>query len=415
MSAQFILYLLIGFVLLEALVSGVLSWLNGTWMSHPIPAVLEGLYDEEKYEKQQAYMKANRRVGRIGSIVSTVITVVFLACGLFGWLDNLFKSVTDSVYGQICLFALFLQLFGTLVELPFSYYSTFVIEERFGFNKTTHRTFWLDALKGFILSYVLTAGLVCVIYWLYDTIGDGFWLWATGVCVVFIVFFSMFYSNLIVPLFNKQKPLEQGELRSAIEGALQSMNCRFKDIYVIDGSKHSTKANAYFTGFGPKKRIVLYDTLIEQLTTEEVVAVLAHEVGHYRHHDTLKNMFTSIVTVGVYLYVFSLMVSSPLLPEALGGTAPSFVLSMVAFSQLLTPISLVLDPLMNSVLRRAEYAADRYANAYGHGNTLISGLKKLSAHALSNLTPHPAFVRFSYSHPTLAQRIISIQENQKKL
>ena len=184
---------------------------------------------------------------------------------------------------------------------------------------------------------------------------------------------------------------------------------------MIDGSKHSTKANAYFTGFGPKKRIVLYDTLIEQLTTQEVVAVLAHEVGHYRHHDTLKNMFTSIVTVGVYLYVFSLMVSSPLLPEALGGTAPSFVLSMVAFSQLLTPISLVLDPLMNSVLRRAEYAADRYATAYGHGNTLISGLKKLSAHALSNLTPHPAFVWFSYSHPTLAQRIISIQKNQKKL
>ena len=414
MSAQFILYLLIGFVLLEALVSGILSWLNGTWMSHPIPKVLEGLYDEEKYQKQQAYMKENRRVGRIESIVSTVITVALLASGAFGWLDNLFKSMTPSVYGQICLFALFLQLFGTVVELPFSYYSTFVIEERFGFNKTTHRTFWLDLLKGFMLSFVITAGLVCIIYWLYDKIGDGFWLWATGVCVVLIVFFSMFYSNLIVPLFNKQKPLGQGELRTAIEGALQAMGCRFKDIYVIDGSKHSTKANAYFTGFGPKKRIVLYDTLIEQLTTDEVVAVLSHEMGHYKHHDTLKTMFSSIVTVGVYLYVFSLMVSSPLLPEALGGTAPSFVLSMVAFSQLLTPIQLILDPLMNSVSRKAEYAADRFATQYGHGEGLISGLKKLSAHALSNLTPHPAFVWFSYSHPTLAQRITAILENRKQ-
>ena len=391
--AQTLLLLIIAFVTLEFIVSSVLSWMNTRWMTHPVPPELEGLYDEEKYRKQQDYMRTNKRVSLVARCVSFALTLVILGCAVL----------------QVILFLVIYNLFNTVIALPFSYYSTFVIEERFGFNRTTHKTFWLDALKSFVVSTAISAVLLGVVYWLYQTFGQQFWIWATLVVAVFIVFFSMFYSNLIVPLFNKQTPLPEGELRDAITAAVESFGSKFKDIYIIDGSKHSTKANAYFTGFGPKKRIVLYDTLQDQMTNDEIVAVLAHEFGHYKHRDTFKNMFISIAMVAVNLFVFSLLVSNPDLPAALGGTAPSFILAMIAFSLLLSPIDILLNPASNAISRRAEYRADAYAAEHGHGETLISGLKKLASHGLSNLTPHPLVVWFSYSHPTLAQRIRAIR------
>ena len=407
--AQTLLWLIIAFVTLEFIVSSVLSWLNTRWMGHPVPPELEGLYDDEKYRRQQDYMRINKRVSLIVRCVSFALTLLILGFGLYGWLDNLCKSWTDAPLLQLVIFLLIFNLFNTLVELPFSYYATFVIEERFGFNRTTHKTFWLDQAKSFLVSTLLTALLLGVVYWLYQTFGQQFWIWATLVCAVFIIFFSMFYSNLIVPLFNKQTPLPQGELREAIEGALNNFGSKFKDIYIIDGSKHSTKANAYFTGFGAKKRIVLYDTLQDQMTVPEIVAVLAHEFGHYKHRDTFRNMLILIVGVAVNLFIFSLLAGNPDLPAALGGTAPSFILALVAFSMLLSPIDLLLSPVGSAISRRAEYRADAFAAAHGYGEDLISGLKKLASHALSNLTPHPLVVWFSYSHPTLAQRIRAIR------
>ena len=348
--AQTLLILIIAFVTLEFILSSVLSWLNTRWMTHPVPPELEGLYDEEKYRRQQDYMRTNKRVALVARCVSFALTLIILGCGLLGWLDNLCKGWTS-----------------------------------------------VPVLLG-------------VVYWLYQTFGQQFWIWATLVCAVFIIFFTMFYSNLIVPLFNKQTPLPEGELRTAITDAITSFGSRFKDIYLIDGSKHSTKANAYFTGFGPKKRIVLYDTLQDQMTNEEIVAVLAHEFGHYKHRDTFRNMIISIVTIAVNLFIFSLLVGNPDLPAALGGTAPSFILALVAFSLLLSPIDIVLSPIGSAISRRAEYRADAFAAEHGHGETLISGLKKLAAHALSNLTPHPLVVWYSYSHPTLAQRIRAIRQ-----
>jgi len=409
--AQTLLILIIAFVTLEFIVSSVLSWLNTRWMTHPVPPELEGLYDEEKYRRQQDYMRTNKRVALVARCVSFALTLIILGCGLLGWLDNLCKGWTNVPVLQVLLFLVIYNLFNTVIALPFSYYSTFVIEERFGFNRTTHKTFWLDALKSFLVSTVLSAVLLGVVYWLYQTFGQQFWIWATLVCAVFIIFFTMFYSNLIVPLFNKQTPLPEGELRTAITDAITSFGSRFKDIYLIDGSKHSTKANAYFTGFGPKKRIVLYDTLQDQMTNEEIVAVLAHEFGHYKHRDTFRNMTISIVTIAVNLFIFSLLVGNPDLPAALGGTAPSFILALVAFSLLLSPIDIVLSPIGSAISRRAEYRADAFAAEHGHGETLISGLKKLAAHALSNLTPHPLVVWYSYSHPTLAQRIRAIRSS----
>lgn len=404
-----LLILIIAFVLLEFGVSSVLSWLNGKWMTHPIPAVLEGLYDEEKYQKQQAYMRANARVGWIERGVALAITLAVLIPGLLGWLDTLTTQWTHSLLLQLLIFFAIYMVASTIVSIPFSYYDTFVIEQKFGFNKTTKTTFWLDTLKSFLLTLVLGSVMLGVIFILYSYLGKSFWIWATIVCAAFIIFFSLFYSNLIVPLFNKQKPLEQGALRTAIEDAAHKMGFSIKNIYVINGSKHSTKANAYFTGFGMKKRVVLYDTLIEQLTTEEIVAVLAHELGHNKHHDTIKTMIMSIVMIAVNLFVFSLLADNPDLSHALGGSRDhSFALSLVAFSLLFSPIDLVLDPIINGVSRRCEYAADAFAKSYGHGEHLIAGLKKLSANTLSNLTPHPAVVWMDYSHPTLAQRIIAL-------
>ena len=402
-------------MLLEFAVSSVLSWLNGKWMTHPIPKVLEGLYDEEKYQKQQAYMRANKRVGWIERCVSLIITLALVISGVLGWLDTLTTQWSHSQLLQLLIFFGIFMVVSTIVSIPFSYYDTFVIEEKFGFNKTTHKTFWLDALKSFLLTLVLGGILLSIIFILYSYLGKSFWIWATLVCAAFIIFFSLFYSNLIVPLFNKQKPLEEGELRTAIENAAQEMGFSIKNIYVINGSKHSTKANAYFTGFGTKKRVVLYDTLIEQLTTEEIVAVLAHELGHNKHRDTIKTMIMSIVMVAVNLFVFSLLADNPELSHALGGTRDnSFALTLIAFSLLFSPIDLVIEPIINNVSRRCEYAADAFAAKYGHGEHLISGLKKLSANTLSNLTPHPAVVWMDYSHPPLAQRIEAIYASHKE-
>ena len=410
--ARTLLWLIIAFVTLDFVVSSVLSWLNTRWMTHPVPPELEGLYDEEKYRKQQDYMRMGKRVSLVARCVSFALTLVILGFGLLGWLDNQCKAWTDVPVLQVILFLVIYNLFNTVIGLPFSYYSTFVIEERFGFNRTTHKTYWLDALKSFLVSTVISAVLLGVVYWLYQTFGQQFWIWATLVCTVFVIFFTMFYSNLIVPLFNKQTPLPEGELRDAIKATLESFGSRFKDIYLIDGSKHSTKANAYFTGFGPKKRIVLYDTLMDKMTTEEIVAVLAHEFGHYKHRDTFRNMLISIATIAVNLFIFSLLVGNPDLPAALGGTAPSFILALVAFSLLLSPIDLLLTPMSSAISRRAEYRADAFAASHGHSEALISGLKKLASHGLSNLTPHPLVVWFSYSHPTLAQRIRAIRSNK---
>ena len=397
---------------MEFAVSSALSWLNGKWMTHPVPAVLEGLYDEEKYRKQQDYMRVNKRIAWIERCVMLVITLAVLLTGVLGWLDDLTARWSHALLLQLLIFFAIYAVLSAIISLPFSYYDTFVIEERFGFNKTTRKTFWTDTLKSLLLTLFLGVILLSVVYLLYSYLGQTFWLWATGAVGVFILFFSLFYSNLIVPLFNKQKPLEKGPLRTAIEEAAMHMGFSIKNIYVIDGSKHSTKANAYFTGFGMKKRVVLYDTLIEQLSTQEIVAVLSHELGHYRHHDTIKNTILSILMVAVNLWVFSLLVDNPDLSHALGGTRDhSFALSLIAFSLLFSPIDLLLNPILNGLSRRCEYRADAFAAQYGHGETLITGLKKLSANTLSNLTPHPAVVWMEYSHPTLAQRIEAIMSS----
>ena len=284
-----------------------------------------------------------------------------------------------------------------------------MIEEKFGFNKTTRKTFFFDKIKGWLMMVVLGGGILALIIWFYQFAGKDFWIYAWALVTVFSVVMNMFYSKLIVPLFNKQTPLEDGSLRTKIEAYAKTVGFTLDKIFIIDGSKRSTKANAYFSGFGSEKRITLFDTLVNDLEEDEIVAVLAHEVGHYKKKHIIFNLLASIITTGFTLWLLSLFVSSPLLSQALGVQETSFHIGLIAFGILYSPISEITGLLMNLLSRKFEYQADNYAKETFGSAPLISSLKKLSSNSLSNLTPHRAYVFFHYSHPTLLQRIQNLK------
>ncbi len=296
-------------------------------------------------------------------------------------------------------------LISSLIGLPFEIYDTFWIEEKFGFNKTTPKLFVMDKLKGLVLAVVIGGGIIALLTFLFGLLGNMFWLAAWGVVAVFSIFFAMFYTNLLLPIFNKLTPLESGELRASIEKYAAKVNFPLTNILVMDGSKRSTKANAFFSGLGSKKNIVLYDNLINDMNTEEITAVLAHEVGHYKKKHVLQSMVISVVQMGIIFFVFGWLASNPLMAEVLGAKQNSFHLSLITFSLLFSPISIITGLLMNLFSRKNEYEADNYARETYAAIPLITSLKKLSVNHLSNLQPHPAFVFFNYSHPTLLQRM----------
>lgn len=397
-------------VVLDFLWTQYLAYRNRKRMSPEIPSQLEGIYDDEEYAKQQAYQKVNSRFSLYTSLFSFVILLFVLCLGLFGWLDELLRQyITNEIFLSLAFFGI-VYLLNEIITLPFAYYSTFVIEERFGFNKSTKTIFWLDQLKGLLLAVVLGGAILALIAWMYTAIGELAWLYAWAAITVFSLFMTLFYSNIIVPLFNKQTPLEGGELRDAIEAFAQKAGFAINNIYVMDASKRSTKANAYFTGFGAKKCIVLFDTLINDLDKDEIVAVLAHEIGHYKKKHTLQGMFISICYTGIMLFLLSLLLDNKDIAVALGGQSASFHLGLIAFSIFFTPVSFVINVLSSIHSRKNEYQADSYAAGFGLGDSLISGLKKLSVKSLSNLNPDSLYVFFNYSHPTLLQRIKAIKK-----
>ena len=401
-----ILYWIIITIVLADFIFGVwLQVLSIQASKSPIPKVLQGLYDEDKYARQQEYFRINHQMEFITSSLSTIITLAFFAFGGFAWLDSFSRGVAGSpVPTALCFFAV-IYAANWLLSLPVGAYDTFVVEERFGFNKSTPKLFILDSLKEFILMAVLGGALISLCVWLYNLSPRWFWLIAWGAVTLFSLFFQYFYSELIVPLFNKQKPLEEGELRDAIESFASKAGFELENIYVMDASKRSTKANAYFTGFGKKKRVVLFDTLIEQLSTDEIVGVLAHEIGHYKHGHMWKGMVSAIVTNLLTFWLFSLVINNIHFAQAAGCSEPSFWVNMTVFSLLLSPLDLVLNVVSNIISRKHERQADAFAKKYGYGKPEASGLKKISSQALSNLTPHPVVVFVEHSHPTLAERV----------
>jgi STE24 endopeptidase len=402
--------IMIGVLLFGYLLERLLDILN---LRHTLPALPEelyGIFDPGEYEKSQLYKRDNTRFSFVTSSAGLLVMGVIFFLGGFGWLDERISGITSSYILHVLLFFGSIALAGDLLTTPFTLYDTFVIEERYGFNRTTLRLFFLDKLKGWLLGLVIGGGILALVTWIYMLTGQWFWLVALGVITLFSLLMTMFYSNLIVPLFNKQTPLEQGSLRSKIEAFAESVGFRLENIYVMDGSKRSSKSNAYFTGLGPKKRIVLYDTLIADLEEEEIVAVLAHEVGHYKKKHTLKGWALSTLQMALTLYLFSLFVGVDEFAIALGGTKASFQLGLIAFGVLYSPISMVLGIGGNFFSRHNEYQADSYAREHYQAGQLISSLKKLSKNNLSNLTPHPLYVFFHYSHPPLLQRIRALKD-----
>ena len=408
--AQTIFYIIVAIVVVDFLFERLLDYLNATRWSDELPVELEGIYDADEYRKSQQYLRVNYRFGMFTSTVSFLALLAMLLFGGFAWLDQLVRYRTENPVWMALLFFGILVLASDLFSLPFSLYDTFVIEEKFGFNKTTLKTFFLDKLKSWLLVAIIGGGILALVAWIYQIAGHWFWLIAWGVITVFTVFMTMFYSNLIVPLFNKQTPLEEGELRDAIEAFARKVGFRLQNIYVIDGSKRSTKANAYFSGLGPKKRIVLYDTLISDHTVDELVAVLAHEIGHYKKKHTVTGTVLGIIQTGVMLFILSLFIENPLLSQALGAKEGSFHMGLLAFGLLYSPISTILGILMNVISRKNEYAADRFAAINFNGHSLKEALKKLSVKNLSNLRPHPAVVFVHYSHPPLLRRLVAIDK-----
>lgn len=409
MNTSLLFYLIIGILILQFAIETILDVLNARKFKDPVPDELEDVFDQEAYRKSQEYKQVNFRFGLFSGIVSLCITLGFLIFGGFDWIDSLAREVTDHPIGVALLFFGLIFIGSDLVSTPFSYYQTFVIEERFGFNKTTKKLFITDKLKGWIMSALLGGGMLSLIIWFFMQVRADFWLYAWILIAVFTVFINLFYSRLIVPLFNKQTPLEEGSLREKIQSYAHKVGFELQSIFVIDGSKRSTKANAYFSGFGKTKRVTLYDTLIQDLEEDEIVSVLAHEVGHYKKHHIIYNLVLSIVLTGITLFILSLFINNPEVSGAIGVQTPSFHAALIGFGLLYSPISQITGLFMNALSRSFEFQADDYAKTTFAPNPLITSLKKLSGKSLSNLTPHPAYVFFHYSHPPLKDRIRNLR------
>jgi STE24 endopeptidase len=410
MTSTTLFYIIIAIIIINFIIDKVLDALNAKHFNDKLPKDLQDVYDETEYKKSQNYKATNYKFGIITSTFSVILTLGFLFFDGFEFVDSIARSYSENPIVIALIFFGIIMIGSDILTTPFSYYSTFVIEEKFGFNKTTLKIFIIDKLKGFLMMAVVGGGILALIIWFYQFSGQNFWLYAWALVAVFTLFMNMFYSKLIVPLFNKQTPLEAGSLRNKISDYAETVGFKLDKIFVIDGSKRSTKANAYFSGFGSEKRVTLYDTLINDLDEEEILAVLAHEVGHYKKKHIIFNLFTSILLTGLTLFILSLFIKNPLLSHALGVETPSFHIGLIAFGLLYAPISEITGLIMNWFSRKFEYQADDYAKKTFKGEPLITSLKKLSKNNLSNLTPHPTYVFMHYSHPTLLQRINNLRK-----
>jgi STE24 endopeptidase len=404
-------WVIIAILVLDFSLGKILDYLNRKNVSLVLPEEVREIYNAEEYEKQQRYFLVNQKFNTILGVFSFIIMMLMFFLFGFAFVDNMARGLTENSILIALIFFGILYFANDILSLPFEIYHTFVIEEKFGFNKMTGKIFAMDTLKGWLMTVIVGGGLIALLIVIYESVGEYFWLLGWGIMACISIFLMMFYSQLIVPLFNKQTPLEAGELRDAIETFCRKAEFKLDNLYVIDGSKRTTKANAYFSGLGVKKRIVLYDTLISTLSTNEIVAVLAHEIGHYKKKHSRTMLLLSLLNSGIMFFILSLVLKhNTYIAESLGSIYPSFQLSIIVFGILFTPISTLLGIGINIISRRNEFQADNFAKSFGFSDELGSALKKLSITSLTNLNPHPAYVFFHYSHPTLLQRLQNLKK-----
>ena len=419
MASEVWFLIIIALVIFNYLFSSILDYLNHKNWKDEIPKELKDFYDKKKYKQAKLYAISKNKIGLLSSTISFLLVVSLLVFNGYGYIDQLVNSFNlnlflpfeiNNSFTKSGVFFLILFILNLIISIPFSYYNTFVIEENFGFNKTTKSTFFFDIIKSSILSILIGGFLLFLALYLYNSLNDGFWLYLWIGLSLLMVLINMFYADLIVPIFNKLTPLENGDLRKKIENYSKQVGYLLKNIYVIDGSKRSTKANAFFSGLGPRKTIALYDTLIEKHTENELVAVLAHEVGHFKKKHVFSGLLMSVIQIGVMAFFFELCLKLPEISLALGGSGVSFHLGLIGFSIIFSPISMMSGILMNYISRKNEFEADSYAKETYNGDDLSLALKKLSVDSLSNIYPHPLYVFFYYSHPPLIKRLRALNK-----
>ncbi len=405
-----IFYLILVIPVAGYLTERFLDYLNSKMWSDTLPEKLKDICDQDEYRKSQTYDKENNKLSFWSSSFNLLVILAMIIFGGFALADEISRSLSSHMVLVSLIFFGIIGLASDLINIPFGAYDTFVIEKKYGFNTMSVRTFITDHIKSWFIALLVGVPVLGLITWFYYKTGTLFWLYAWGLITAFTIFMNFFYSELIVPLFNKQTPLGEGTLRSAIEAFAEKAGFKLKDIYIIDGSKRSTKANAYFSGFGPKKRIVLYDTLEKELSVEEIVAVLAHEIGHYKKKHILQTLVLSVILTGFMLFLFSLVVNSPALSIAVGAKNTSFHMGLIVFGILYSPLSLLIGLATNYISRKNEFEADHFVIDNYKPELLAQALKKLSVKNLSNMMPHPAYVFFHYSHPPLLARLEKLEE-----
>ncbi len=403
--AQALLYLIIAFIIGEFIFSGALSYLNMRSWDKPLPAELSDIYPADKFAQARAYTLDKYRLDTLSGILFLIITLAFLYFRCFAWLDGYVHTISGSYIVRGLAFVGILAVASSVIGLPFEIYSTFVIEQRYGFNKMTTATFIADKVKSALIGALIGGGLYALLAYLFHLLGGYFWIAAWVAVSCFSLFIAAFYTSVLLPVFNKLTPLADSDLRTAIEKYASRVSFPLTNILVMDGSRRSSKANAFFSGIGSRRSIVLYDTLINDMTTDEITAVLAHEVGHYKKKHIILSMALSIAQMGILFFLFGWLARIPLMAEVLGAAENSFYLSVITFSMLYSPVSIAIGLFMNLFSRRNEYEADHYAKVTFGAGPLISALKKLYVSSLGNPQPDPLYVFVNYSHPTLLQRI----------
>lgn len=407
-------------ILFTLLVAQLIEWmtdyLNIRAIREKLPEEFADTYDENVYRRSQEYLRVNTRFSAWASMIDLTILLTFWFSGGFAWLDDRVRSLGFNAILSGLIFIGILLAARSLLSLPLSIYRTFYIEARFGFNKTTPKTFIADRVKGLLLGLAIGGPVLTGVLWFFEATGSMAWVYCWAAVTVVGLVLQYVAPAWIMPLFNKFTPLEDGELKTSIVDLARRVGFPLREITVMDGSKRSSKSNAFFTGFGKNKRIALFDTLIRNHTVDELTAVVAHEIGHYKKRHIVKGMVVAFFHTGLMLFLLSFFVQERGLFEAFYVDHPSVYAGLVFFGMLFSPVELLLGIAMNAVSRRHEFEADRFAaESTGQPGALIDGLKKLSRDNLSNLTPHPAFVFVNYSHPPVLERIRALQGNVKEV